>query len=474
MKVSLPTNSPTGVHPTTTPTSNPLPDTSHHDHLDNSKEYTVRFVIRLKTENSLTEAATAHLNCINAIRNTQPEITIFDNYGALFSKTKYEGVPSIKTHFHFHLLPGNETLRRRPVAMVVHRIYSQQAFRHIRQQISSILHDNKTRMHEHLWTEDDAHITNIGFHIGLDPRNYPKDVIEHAVRQKIKNEIGTPLHKIPKFQCGFIRPCYIDKHGNTTKTTSYDIQCRSKDAQTLISLLARAMDSQFCFHKTRHTSPSNYSFSIDQQNNFLKECRIIPIEGISPDTMSLVKKELLKIDGLDDIVPHKHTSLKGRWNLITTKANFESATILVETHLPLLKQQYSFSTGHLAFKNLPRFYRKPAPTPTIDLDRSSPSPAALALERNSPSPSLSFDNYDDSQLSFTTDLSPPSLSLLDMFPDSQADQVHQAAQSLASKLHHAMLHQKLSDGIMGPQDFKDMIMQCVNTLIDISCTAPLA
>jgi hypothetical protein len=139
---------------------------------------------------------------------------------------------------------------------------------------------------------------------------------------------------------------------------SYDLQCNRQDAKQLITLLSDTYgndSSQFVFYKMRHDNPTMFLQSIQKQQQYMANKRVIPIQGISPDIMSTLQFDLLAIDGISDVLEHKLTHVSGRWSLMTTKESFFLAKSLVKSVLSTLThfddEDLHLPPCGLAFKN---------------------------------------------------------------------------------------------------------------------------
>lgn len=155
---------------------------------------------------------------------------------------------------------------------------------------------------------------------------------------------------------------------------------------------------------------------------------------------------------------------------MTTKANFKSATVLVDTLLPTFTSyDPTESPGRLAFKKLPWFFNTPAISPVLVLDDDPLPPAAFALEQHSSPPASLSDTYETLQPSTHTETrqqSPP--------PKSPTADIHQSVKLLASKVHTMCTQQLDEDYPLSPVDFREMLMETVNTILETSGAAPIA
>ena len=165
----------------------------------------------------------------------------------------------------------------------------------------------------HLWKEDETQITNLGFYVNVDPSNVTKEYFGERICTKISVCTHRDKKKIPKFHCGFSSPFVIEEGGTRMSTKAYDLQCKQSDAKDLITLLQETYKTnpQFVFHRIRHHNLTAYKNAIRKQNSFLAKSRVVPIKGVSMDSMLYVLNEISQIPGVIDTFPHKDLASHG-------------------------------------------------------------------------------------------------------------------------------------------------------------------
>jgi hypothetical protein len=103
--------------------------------------------------------------------------------------------------------------------------------------------------------------------------------------------------------------------------------------------------------------------------------RVIPIQGVSIDAMSILRYDLLDIPGILEILEHKQTHTHGRWSIMTTKDIFRMAIKQVNNLLHF--SEYSdnvdidFPPSSLAFNTRQKF---PVHTPHRSQSNHATSP----------------------------------------------------------------------------------------------------
>ena len=122
----------------------------------------------------------------------------------------------------------------------------------------------------------------------------PEKSEEHVCTQ-ISRHNKIDKKKIPLLTCSCSSPFAIDAPGYHTFTIAYNIQCWHHSAKTLIKYIQTTYINAptFIFHKLHHQDFNAYCNSIRKQES---NHHIIPIKGISPDTIFYLKMQLLQID----------------------------------------------------------------------------------------------------------------------------------------------------------------------------------
>ena len=180
-------------------------------------------------------------------------------------------------------------------------------------------------MYEHSWPRNETKIVQIGFVQGYDPNSPPERFEAEYRRRLFVYNQKTP----PEFHSSPITVKNASPGLETIKARALSIECRISDAQKLISFIRKlasfetdSAPNEVMLYKTRHLNLNKFRESIAAQASFLDDNRMISIAGVSVDLMQLLEEDLLEIDGIDAILPHKETLSKGRWNLQTRSSGF--------------------------------------------------------------------------------------------------------------------------------------------------------
>lgn len=313
-----------------------------------TKEYVVKFLFRPSNDNTNAHVAKTHYTILRAISQIYSDtpLTIFDNFGrTMASFPALKSYDAYMRHFKLHYVKGNETKRRKPIYLVYHRIHSSVPLSEIRRNevIFTLLRKVNTIMTTHMWKEDETHISNLGFHVGVDPSNFIKEYFEERIRNQISQATKRSKDKIPRFQCCYSSPRTIDDYGDRISTKTYDLQCNQKDAKLLINLLKQTYTTNpsFIFHRLRHDDNETYKNAIQKQNHYLAHTRTIPITGLSEDQMFYIGNEIEQLPGVNAVLHHRYTHQQGRWNILTTVSHFKTVTAALRNMLPIWVDQFS-------------------------------------------------------------------------------------------------------------------------------------
>ena len=216
------------------------------------KEYTIKFVFRPE-EDQNGNVAKLHYDTLYTISQVYPEVKIFDNRGSKLNRKKLEALKTYSAylrHFDLHYSKGNESKKRKPMYIVIHRFQSKVSISEIRRHsaVQERLKLVKAKMTQHLWNENETRIANLGFFVGYDPSNIPQEEMIESVILEIIEKTNKPRNKIPKFKCNYSSPILFDGD-NKWNTKAFDLQCRQHDAKALLELLQETyvQDPKFIF-----------------------------------------------------------------------------------------------------------------------------------------------------------------------------------------------------------------------------------
>ena len=98
------------------------------------KEYTIKFVFRPE-EDQNRNVAKLHYDTLYTISQVYPEVKIFDNRGSKLNRKKLEALKTYSAylrHFDLHYSKGNESKKRKPMYIVIHRFQSKVSISEIR------------------------------------------------------------------------------------------------------------------------------------------------------------------------------------------------------------------------------------------------------------------------------------------------------------------------------------------------------
>lgn len=217
-------------------------DNCSHNARDKIREYVVKFLFHPTDNKNNIFVAKTHYTILRAIFQiySDSHLKIFDNFGcSIDSFPTLRSYDAYLRHYRLHYINGNPSKNRKPLYMVVHCLHSPVPLSEIccNEVIANLLCKVNTRLMLHPWKEDEIKISNLEFHIGMDPTNYLKEFFEERICNQISQVTKCPKTKIPKFQCCYCSPFITEAFGTRITTKTYDLQCCQQDAKTLITLL---------------------------------------------------------------------------------------------------------------------------------------------------------------------------------------------------------------------------------------------
>ncbi len=340
------------------------------------QQHEMCFVINVeKSSTSENRAIRALLSCLDTSFEKDPASYVIDKSGVKLKTTKHLH-DSTTYGEHFSLQRIQKTKFRGDATdqyVAIATIFSRFSFYYLRMLLSKTKWPPKTRVsiYSHAWEANDHDIVQVGFIQGVDPSNYLKGQCHEELRLSLSdcNHNQPP----PMFNCEPTSPMFVATDGIKFKTRAYTIECRRKDAKNLIPQLHAFNEltnklNKVVFYKLRHENPIAFKEAILEQAKFLRDTRVIPIEGVSLDLMAQYKDDIEALDGIDEVLFHKDMETKGRWNLLTDYSRFRSAIQTVEEFLPTLTEAFL----------------------EIDVDSSLPFPGLSFRKHKTPTSTIPF------------------------------------------------------------------------------------
>ena len=326
------------------------------------REYVVKFVFRPKRTES-AKVANTHFSILHVMRQVYPEVKIYDNHGSAIKDLEcLKNYNDYARHFNLQFFKGNDSKFREPMYLVFHRLRSRVPISEIRchHSISGRLTRQKARMVLHQWKEDETRISNLGFFVGIDPSNVLESEAVENIKQEIVTKTQRSIKNIPRFRLQFSSPFCYNMQKKRRTTIAYSMQCRQVDAKTMLKLLMQTYedDPKFLFHRMKHETPeskASYLSAMYQQNEYLADVKIIPVEGITNDVKFYLETALAQMPDFQGITQHKNTQSEGRWNIHTIDKRFkpfkESLIKEIPTMVADIIEQHSLDPGN--FPNKP-------------------------------------------------------------------------------------------------------------------------
>ena len=212
----------------------------------------------------------------------------------------------------------------------------------------------------HQWKEDETRISNLGCFVGIDPSNVLESEAVENIKQEIVTKTQRSIKNIPRFRLQFSSPFCYNMQKKRRTTIAYSMQCRQVDAKTMLKLLMQTYedDPKFLFHRMKHETPeskASYLSAMYQQNEYLADVKIIPVEGITNDVKFYLETALAQMPDFQGITQHKNTQSEGRWNIHTIDKRFKPFKERLIKEIPTMVadiiEQHSLDPGK--FPNKP-------------------------------------------------------------------------------------------------------------------------
>ncbi len=313
---------------------------------NNVKTHFCRFTIAVeRADDSQDRATAAHLECLDGLVNKSPDVIILDKNNKEISILSSKESRVYNARFEIRKVQSNPYRGKEiDLYVVVHSIRSTYSFIYLRSLLSDEVKSNHVSIHEHSWSHHEFDIVQLGFVQGVDPCNFLREQFIKTLARGIVDTNNSPAFQ---FNCHSTSPLFVDQSKEKFKTRAYAIECRRCDVQQLLQQLTVfniKSPSMFkvVFYRLRTCNKGAlFKQAILDQEDFLRDTRVIPIEGVSLALMDLFQRDLMKIEGVKEIRHHKKTFSHGRWNLLTDRHEFKDTIKEVQLRLPFLFEKYA-------------------------------------------------------------------------------------------------------------------------------------
>ena len=266
------------------------------------REFTIRFRFTPNNDTENRRVAKHHYELLKRIHENFKGILIYDNNGNTFNfKKQMKTYLEYASRFRLHYSKGNKAKKRHPQFSCYHRIRSAYSINDIRNhyEISVFMSKHKIKMNDHEWDETKNRIANIGFFTSTDPGNTLREEFETEIRTKIAKANALQLKNVPTFKCRYSSP-FIYKNNCRIATKALNLEVPQEKAKEMIKLLTNTFrkDPIFIFHRIRHENQQVYINAIRTQNDFLAQCRVVPIIGVLRDLMFYLQRYIQQVPGV--------------------------------------------------------------------------------------------------------------------------------------------------------------------------------
>ena len=306
--------------------NNHSPQTTKNKYNANADDgdYTPLFPMTLRFKliaDTIEEAHKKHMETLKSINDNCSHCEVFSKSSDPLDLEK--GI----LNFDYHQL-GN----RQKLFVTVHRIVLDIKYHEIKkkQQILNTLKNNKCFLNNHEWAIHEWDIVAIGFISGASPRHQSKETITH------KYELVNTTNLKYRLHARYLKASINDNH---LSTHAYEIQCQRKDMNEVISYIhsvSKELDQTFILFQWKYANSDVFTNGINKQNSFLENIRTIPVYGIVPEAMGIMRKKMINQKFILDIGATAKTTELGRWNAYTTFQSFGETTKWIQNNITKL------------------------------------------------------------------------------------------------------------------------------------------
>jgi hypothetical protein len=303
-------------------------------------EKCIKFTFRVADNDEASSVSMGHFLVLKAIYDAfGDEVRIYNNQNERLHKFKLPSHVAYMRHFTMRHRQQNQRLKRKATYQVFHRIQTTVALSSIRkqQQVRDLLTTYHGNLSFHAWSEDVTDVVSLGFFTGVDPTNYLSQDYESSISTELMHGIGA-RGGIPKFKVIMSSPSANLSVKTRLRTKSYDLQVERKDAKAMSDILQKTYHDKpkFIFYRMRYANEKAFNNAIRAQNVFLNQTMTVPLIGVPPDSMFYMENHILAIPGVTQVLRHRHTPDKGRYNVQTTQTHFKSVVATLKRQLNTL------------------------------------------------------------------------------------------------------------------------------------------
>ena len=301
-------------------------------------EKTLRFRFPPMFTGDPVAPSTLHAHWMCAIQQEfGNDVQIIDNQNRVVSKIDPTRIDpkNIKAHFVWHSQASKRNPNvptqtksndRRTTQYLLHRIRTSCSLRDLKTnpKVKNLLKSHDFYVNEHRWNETEWDTIQLGFMFGIDPSFYDVDQATAKITADLQKELAR--NKIPKFRLVFTSPKV--KYGRATYSTkAYAIESQRSTSRELTAILKTAFKSTGAFvpFQMRQKHPDAFQKLIRAQTRILSKNRVIILNNIGSAAMYYLSDHITSVLGVQALLPTKHTEESGRYKVLVTDKDFQSA-----------------------------------------------------------------------------------------------------------------------------------------------------
>ena len=276
-----------------------------------------------------------HIHWMHEVRTAFGDsVVFFDNNNRKIEKldplrTKLDSPPY---HFAVHNLSTvgkTSASQSNPTRFILHRMQSQHSLRELKNapNVANLMQKYDFYVNDHRWCETDWDTNQLGFFYGIDPQFYDLDQAMCIVQDVIKK--NAPRMKPPKFRLVYCSPKVRTLKGSnrTIRTKAYAVETLRKDRDNMTRILKQAYkdDGTFVPFQMRSRHPEAFEKMIRAQTHRVANNFVIILNYVGPDVMHYISERILKMDGVQAVLPCKSVNNDGKFKILVHKDQYHAA-----------------------------------------------------------------------------------------------------------------------------------------------------
>jgi hypothetical protein len=190
------------------------------------------------------------------------------------------------------------------------------------------LRDFNIYIREHHFPDYTLDSVSLGWIFGRHPTNHDRDNIKQEMSAAFK--AACPTLSIPYFHVSPCTPSRIEDSGRKFFSQALAIHVAGNKSRQLMTLLKTTYNNHvnsigfipWDWKKGKKEAKDAYRDAMVAQSNYVANCYVVPIHGITEDQMKILRPRLLAAPGIESVEHTKKTVVHGRWDVICKKLYF--------------------------------------------------------------------------------------------------------------------------------------------------------